>query len=82
MTPRPLEDLVAPDWAEALAPLRDTVSALGAFLRAEVQAGRGYLPAGHAVLRAFAKPMSSVKVLIVGQDPYPTPGHALSLIHI
>ncbi|MDQ3578063.1 MAG: uracil-DNA glycosylase [Actinomycetota bacterium] len=79
MTPRPLEDLVAADWAEALAPLRDTVSALGAFLRGEVQAGRGYLPAGSAVLRAFAQPLSSVRVLIVGQDPYPTPGHAVGL---
>ncbi len=79
MTPRPLEDLVSPDWAEALAPVRETVSALGAFLRGEVQAGRGYLPAGDAVLRAFAQPMSSVKVLIVGQDPYPTPGHAVGL---
>ena len=79
MTPRPLKDLVAADWAGALAPQGDTVSALGAFLRGEVQAGRGYLPAGHAVLRAFAQPLSSVKVLIVGQDPYPTPGHAVGL---
>lgn len=79
MTPRPLEDLVAADWAEALAPLRDTVSALGAFLRGEVQAGRGYLPAGSAVLRAFAQPLSSVRVLIIGQDPYPTPGHPVGL---
>ena len=79
MTPRALEDLVAPDWAEALAPQRDTVTALGEFLRQEVRAGRGYLPAGNAVLRAFTRPLSSVKVLIVGQDPYPTPGHAVGL---
>lgn len=79
MTSRPLEDLVAADWAEALAPLRDTVSSIGEFLRAEVQAGRGFLPPGDAVLRAFAQPLSSVKVLLVGQDPYPTPGHAVGL---
>lgn len=70
---------MAADWAEALAPQRDTVTALGEFLRQEAQAGRGYLPAGNAVLRAFARPLSSVKVLLVGQDPYPTPGHAVGL---
>ncbi len=79
MTRRPLEDLMAADWAAALAPCRDTVSSLGDFLRAEVKAGRGYLPAGSAVFRAFTQPLSSVKVLILGQDPYPTPGHAVGL---
>ncbi len=79
MNPRPLEDLVSADWAAALAPCRDRVSALGDFLRAEVRAGRGYLPAGSAVLRAFTQPLSGVKVLILGQDPYPTPGHPVGL---
>jgi uracil-DNA glycosylase len=55
------------------------VAALGAFLRAERAAGRAYLPAGEHVLRAFAQPFDSVRVLIVGQDPYPTPGHAVGL---
>ena len=49
---------------------------MGDFLRAEVAAGRGYLPAGEHVLRAFSQPLDAVRVLIVGQDPYPTPGHA------
>jgi len=52
---------------------------MGEFLRAEIAAGRGYLPAGQYVLRAFTFPFSSVRVLIVGQDPYPTPGHAMGL---
>ena len=52
---------------------------MGAFLRGEVAAGRTYLPAGPLVLRAFQRPMSQVKVLIVGQDPYPTPGHPIGL---
>jgi len=55
------------------------VSALGEFLREEVAAGRGYLPAGGHVLRAFEHPLDDVRVLIVGQDPYPTPGHAVGL---
>ena len=79
MSPQPLTELVAPDWAEALAPVSGTIAALGEFLRAELAAGRDYLPAGDVVLRAFSRPMSDVRVLIVGQDPYPTPGHPVGL---
>ena len=79
MTPQPLPDLMAPDWAEALAPVADRVTAMGEFLRAEIAAGRGYLPAGPNVLRAFSRPLADVRVLIVGQDPYPTPGHPVGL---
>jgi uracil-DNA glycosylase len=71
--------LVAPDWAQALAPVDADIAAMGAFLRAELAAGRAYLPHGDQVLRAFQRPLSSVKVLIVGQDPYPTPGHPVGL---
>ncbi|WP_061017287.1 uracil-DNA glycosylase [Microbacterium sp. CCH5-D1] len=66
-------------WAEALAPVQDTITALGERLRAEQQAGHGYLPAGGNVLRAFQRPLSDVRVLITGQDPYPTPGHPIGL---
>lgn len=79
MSPRPLSDLVAPDWAEALAPMAGQIAAIGEFLRAENAAGRGYLPAGDAVLRAFTLPLEQVRVLVVGQDPYPTPGHPVGL---
>ncbi|RLV55034.1 uracil-DNA glycosylase [Aeromicrobium phragmitis] len=78
-TRRPLDELLAPDWAEALAPVASQIAAMGDFLREEIAAGRGYLPAGGAVLRAFAEPMANVKVLITGQDPYPTPGHPMGL---
>ncbi len=73
------QGLVASDWAEALAPVEDDLTRMGAFLRAEVAAGRGYLPAGPNILRAFSRPLAEVKVLIVGQDPYPTPGHPVGL---
>ncbi len=66
-------------WAQALAPVADDIAAMGNFLRAEVAAGRGYLPAGHAVLRAFSYPLEDVRVLIVGQDPYPNPSHPIGL---
>jgi len=79
VTARPLPELVEAGWARALAPVADQVAQLGEFLRAEVAAGNRYLPAGQNVLRAFTFPIERVRVLIVGQDPYPTPGHAVGL---
>jgi uracil-DNA glycosylase len=79
MPPAALAELVHPSWAAALEPVSGTVAAMGEFLRAETAAGRGYLPAGGHVLRAFEQPLDAVRVLIVGQDPYPTPGHAVGL---
>ena len=71
--------LIDSGWAAELAPVAPDIAALGERLRGEVAAGRGYLPAGDRVLRAFQRPLSGVKVLIVGQDPYPTPGHPIGL---
>jgi uracil-DNA glycosylase len=71
--------LIDRGWAEALAPVAGDIAEMGDFLRAEVAAGRPYLPAGAQVLRAFAAPLEDVRVLIVGQDPYPTPGHPIGL---
>ncbi len=71
--------LVDPGWAKALEPVAPDLAALGDRLRAEVAAGRPYLPAGDRVLRAFQRPLTDVRVLIVGQDPYPTPGHPIGL---
>lgn len=71
--------LIDAGWAEALAPVAPRIAAMGDFLRAEVAAGRGYLPAGDRVLRAYQAPVADVRVLIVGQDPYPTPGHPIGL---
>ncbi len=79
MSPKPLGELVAPDWAVALEPVADSIAAAGEFLRSEIAAGRQYLPAGPQVLRAFSRPLADVRVLIVGQDPYPTPGHPVGL---
>ncbi|WP_182527208.1 uracil-DNA glycosylase [Nocardioides dongkuii] len=70
---------MAPDWAAALAPVDEQVAELGRFLRAELAAGRPYLPAGEHVFRAFRRPLADVRVLVVGQDPYPTPGHPIGL---
>jgi len=76
---RELDEIVEAGWARALAPVAGQISAMGDFLRAELAAGRRYLPAGNLVLRAFQQPLSAVRVLIVGQDPYPTPGNPVGL---
>jgi len=79
VTARPLPELVDEGWAAALEPVADRISAMGEFLRAEIAAGRRYLPSGQDILRAFTFPLDDVRVLIVGQDPYPTPGHPVGL---
>lgn len=79
MPARPLADLIDPGWAAALDPVADRITAMGEFLRAEVAEGRSYLPSGDRILRAFAQPLDAVRVLVVGQDPYPTPGHPVGL---
>jgi uracil-DNA glycosylase len=79
VTARPLYEIVEQGWARALEPVGGQVAQMGEFLRAEIAAGRRYLPAGPNVLRAFTFPFDDVRVLIVGQDPYPTPGHAVGL---
>ncbi|MFP7832854.1 uracil-DNA glycosylase [Marisediminicola sp. LYQ134] len=79
VTVAPLVDLVDAGWARALEPEARRIAQLGDFLREETAQGRGYLPHGASVLRAFERPLADVRVLIVGQDPYPTPGHAVGL---
>lgn len=73
------EDLVDPSWLPALAPHQETLAGIGEFLRAENAAQRPWAPSGANILRAFTQPLDDVRVLIVGQDPYPTPGHAVGL---
>lgn len=79
MSAAPLHELVGPGWDTALAPVAADIRAMGDFLRAERRDGRGFLPAGDRVFAAFAQPFDDVRVLVVGQDPYPTPGHAIGL---
>ena len=78
-TIKPLSELVEPGWAHALKDVEPQIHAMGDFLRGELAAGRPYLPASRNILRAFTIPFDSIKVLIVGQDPYPTPGHPVGL---
>lgn len=79
MAARPLNEVMEAGWAQALEPVAGQIAEMGDFLRAEVAAGRQYLPAGENVLRAFQQPFQDVRALIVGQDPYPTPGNPVGL---
>jgi uracil-DNA glycosylase len=79
MADQPLQNIIEPRWASALDPVHENITKMGDFLRAEIAAGRTYLPSGDNVLRAFKQPFGDVRVLIVGQDPYPKPGHPIGL---
>jgi len=70
---------VHPSWLPAFDGLSDNISALQVFLESETVAGRNWLPEPDLVWRAFAQPLDHVKVVILGQDPYPTPGHSVGL---
>ena len=70
---------MAEDWAEALAPVAAELAEVDAFVAAERAAGVRVLPEADRVLAAFQRPLSAARVLIVGQDPYPTPGHPIGL---
>ena len=75
----PFSELMAPDWAEALAGVEAELRSVLSFLDGEEAAGHLVLPSASNVLRAFRQPLNRVRVLILGQDPYPTPGHAVGL---
>lgn len=77
--PRPLNEIMCEDWARALEPVESTIRQMGEFLRSEHAQGHRTFPSADNIFRAFQEPLSRVKVLIVGQDPYPTPGHAMGL---
>ncbi len=77
--PEPLTKIMDAGWADALAPVEEQITQMGVFLREQVAEGKRYLPSGENVLRAFKQPFTDVRVLIVGQDPYPTPGHPVGL---
>jgi uracil-DNA glycosylase len=79
VTGQPFTDRLDPGWAEALKPVAGVIAAMGEFLDSEVAEGYGYLPARENVLRAFTHPFDRVRVLIVGQDPYPGLGHPIGL---
>ncbi|GAA1348038.1 uracil-DNA glycosylase [Arthrobacter roseus] len=78
-SPATVDDVVGPGWAGPMASAEPQLHELAAFLQSELDAGRPFLPSSENILRAFQQPLEQVRVLIVGQDPYPTPGHSVGL---
>jgi len=76
---QPLHELVDPSWLPILLPQESALEQISERLDAETAGGRAWLPSADVTLRAFRLPLDDVRVLIVGQDPYPTPGHAVGL---
>ncbi len=66
-------------WGQILTPVEQPIARIREQLRAEQASGRSFAPSGERVFAALAMPLAEVRVLVVGQDPYPTPGHAIGL---
>ncbi|WP_394249168.1 uracil-DNA glycosylase [Arthrobacter pityocampae] len=77
--PARIEDLVPADWAAALKPVEPVLHRLAVSLAEDLDGGHRVLPEASRILRAFTTPLDSIRVVIVGQDPYPTVGHAVGL---
>ncbi len=77
--PARIAELVPSDWAAGLEPVEPVLHRLAASLAADLDRGARILPEARRILRAFETPLDSVRVVIVGQDPYPTVGHAVGL---
>lgn len=75
-------DLIAPldpGWERVLAPQQEAFDHVRAEVSRRRAAGEHVLPEPTDVLRTFRQPFDQVKVLIIGQDPYPTPGHPIGM---
>ncbi len=69
--------MIPPAWAAALAPVAPQVAALEARVAGCRAAGARIAPPEADIFRALALvPPEAVRVVVLGQDPYPTPGHA------
>lgn len=73
---------VDPEWKQALAAefVAPYMTELRAFLEAEKRAGKVVYPPGPEIFNALnSTPLSRVKAVILGQDPYHGPGQAHGL---
>ena len=71
LVPSNLTSLVPPAWRE-IVDLED-VAQIGANL------GQNFLPSSKLIFKSLEVDPDDVKVVIVGQDPYPNPQHAMGL---
>lgn len=74
-----LFSLVPEQWREILEPYREKVDEIGVQLQARADAGERILPDKKFVFRALELSPDDVRVVIVGQDPYPNITDAIGL---
>ena len=70
----PLFDQLHPEWQSELARHKELIESIDRFIQ-----DREIAPTYDRVFRALSDPIASTKVVIFGQDPYPTPGNAMGL---
>lgn len=73
------QGLIDPSWVEPLQPVQEVLGHIVLTLAEENARGIEIFPSPENIMRAFTVPIDDVKVVIVGQDPYPTPGDAVGL---
>lgn len=72
--PAPLFDQLHPEWQKELERHRDLIEEIDTFVQ-----GRAIAPSYDLIFRALTQPIGATRVVIFGQDPYPTQGHAHGL---
>ncbi len=70
----PLFDQLHPEWQSELAQHKELIESIDRFIR-----DREIAPSFDLIFRALSNSIASTKVVIFGQDPYPTKGHAHGL---
>lgn len=70
---------IAPDWVEALRRVDPSIDQKVDTCLERLRGVRSYLPVEQNIWRAYETPLADVSVLILGQDPYPNPDHAVGL---
>ena len=74
-----LFSLVPEPWRAALVPHEELINSIGSQLQIRADKGERILPDRKWVFRALEIPPSQVRVVIVGQDPYPNISDAIGL---
>lgn len=69
-------DGIDPSWLPVLESQTRELAEIDSALEREHESGNAVAPDSANILRVLRVPVDSIRVLIVGQDPYPTPGHA------
>jgi uracil-DNA glycosylase len=74
IVPNWLYDSIPHGWKSCLSSCESALQHLS-----NVLSTKEFLPAKENIWAALQTPLESVRVVILGQDPYPTPGHACGL---